>query len=73
MITDSKLGEALERKHKYGTTHTGGYSKENEELQRVKDEMAELYRSKCQNDQRLINANHAITEYERKTSELMAE
>ncbi|EFO82652.1 CRE-ATG-16.1 protein [Caenorhabditis remanei] len=69
----SKLGEALERKHKYGTTHTGGYSKENEELQRVKDEMAELYRSKCQNDQRLINANHAITEYERKTSELMAE
>lgn len=66
------LAESVAKNNKYGP-RSSGTLQENEELSRVKTEMAELYRSKCQNDQRLINANHSIIDYEKKTSVLMAE
>uniref|UniRef100_A0A1I7TIF7 WD_REPEATS_REGION domain-containing protein n=1 Tax=Caenorhabditis tropicalis TaxID=1561998 RepID=A0A1I7TIF7_9PELO len=69
----SKLAEALIKKQKYGAPRSGVSLEENEELVKTKAEMADLYRSKCQNDQRLINANHAIIEYEKKTNALIAE
>lgn len=64
--------ESLAKNNKLGP-RLSGTLQENEELSRVKAEMAELYRSKCQNDQRLINANHSIADYEKKTTSLVAE
>ncbi|CAP32981.1 Protein CBR-ATG-16.1 [Caenorhabditis briggsae] len=69
----SKLSAAVEKRHKYDSTRSDENLKESEEFARVKEEMAELYRSKCQNDQRLINANHSILSFEKKTSALLAE
>ncbi|CCD83386.2 Autophagic-related protein 16.1 [Caenorhabditis elegans] len=69
----SKLAEQLEKKHKYGTSSSNSSQLETGELARVKEEMAELYRSKCQNDQRLIDANHRIADFEKKSSAIIAE
>lgn len=71
--SDSKLAEQLEKKHKYGTSSSNSSQLETGELARVKEEMAELYRSKCQNDQRLIDANHRIADFEKKSSAIIAE
>ncbi|CAI2356916.1 unnamed protein product [Caenorhabditis sp. 36 PRJEB53466] len=64
----SKLADQLEKKQSYGPIRSSANLQETEEFFKVKEEMAELYRSKCQNDQMLINANHKIVELEKKTS-----
>lgn len=69
----SKLSDAVEKRNQYCHYRSDRTLKDNEELARVKEDMAALYRSKCQNDQMLINANHSIAEFEKKTKALQVE
>uniref|UniRef100_A0A8R1DUC4 WD_REPEATS_REGION domain-containing protein n=1 Tax=Caenorhabditis japonica TaxID=281687 RepID=A0A8R1DUC4_CAEJA len=69
----SKLAEQVEKSMNNVPARSNGSVQGSEELACLRNEMSELYREKCQNDQMLINANHKITDLEKKTAAMVIE
>lgn len=73
MVREDRQGELISKSTSAPSSFLCRNPEDTEELVRVKHEMAELYRSKCQNDQQLIDANQKIAELDKKTSIAAAE